>query len=474
MTDIESVYVQDIHVGDRLRHINRDTVETLKQSIARIGLKVPISVRLINEVEGFKLVAGLHRLEACRELGMTEVPVVEETGTDIDARMWEIGENFHRIELTPLERSKHEAKWIELCERRDAEKKVSGQVVPKPRQGGRPESVITKASRELGVTKKDLYRSIKVASLSDEAQQEAAKLGLDDNRSALLKAAEHKTPDAQVKALQEHAATPRETRKPSPKPEPTAAPEPQEPATPGAPPDSTGDNWRSIEPHIKAAVLEYEKLPPRYRKMALFAMDGIGLDEHRKDRKDVIRLWTIENYKVDWLLKRFGVEVTWPKFDVWVGGCGDNDTRLSADGEPVIAGPLAAAEPAALDLVLDDLQSAKPDEAGDPSAPKSKTPASEAPADDGPVEKIAVPAERAFGDDPLTTLRNQYTELSNRFDAYDWVMRRLSHGETPGKHDKGEVAEFVCRFIAAPAAIQNQFRASIGERPDKPEARDAS
>jgi hypothetical protein len=91
--------------------------------------------------------------------------------------------------------------------------------------------------------------------------------------------------------------------------------------------------------------------------MALFAMDGIGLDEHRKDRKDVTRLLAIERYKVDWLLKHFGVEVTWPKLDVWVGGCGDNDISVRADGEPVIAGQLAAAaEPAALTLALDDLQ----------------------------------------------------------------------------------------------------------------------
>jgi ParB family chromosome partitioning protein len=188
--------------------IDREGLECLKESISRIGVKIPISVRRIDNE--WHLVAGLHRLTGCLELGITSIPVREETGDDTDALMWEISENLHRIELTALEHDKHVAKWIELCEERD--KEVSSQLAKKPPQdgvgqgvgGGRPESGINAAARELGIDKDDAYRAVKVAGLSDEAQQEAVKLGLDDNRSALLKAAEQPDAKSQAQALRDH------------------------------------------------------------------------------------------------------------------------------------------------------------------------------------------------------------------------------------------------------------------------------
>jgi ParB-like chromosome segregation protein Spo0J len=49
------------------------------------------------------LVAGRHRLAACIELGVNQVPVVAETGSELEARLWEIAENLHRAELTALD-----------------------------------------------------------------------------------------------------------------------------------------------------------------------------------------------------------------------------------------------------------------------------------------------------------------------------------------------------------------------------------
>jgi hypothetical protein len=46
----------DIIVGDRLRVLDRKCVERLKESISRIGLKTPISVR--SSAQGWTLVAG--------------------------------------------------------------------------------------------------------------------------------------------------------------------------------------------------------------------------------------------------------------------------------------------------------------------------------------------------------------------------------------------------------------------------------
>jgi ParB-like chromosome segregation protein Spo0J len=59
----------DIIVGDRLRALDRESVERLKESISRIGLKTPISVRL-NE-QGWTLVSGRHRLKPASSSGWT-------------------------------------------------------------------------------------------------------------------------------------------------------------------------------------------------------------------------------------------------------------------------------------------------------------------------------------------------------------------------------------------------------------------
>jgi uncharacterized ParB-like nuclease family protein len=99
--------VEQILVGDRLRGLNPCTVAGLKESITAIGLRTPISVRYLSDEEGYGLVAGRHRLQACIELGMTEIEAREESGTELDARLWEIDENLCRAELTELERGEH-------------------------------------------------------------------------------------------------------------------------------------------------------------------------------------------------------------------------------------------------------------------------------------------------------------------------------------------------------------------------------
>jgi ParB family chromosome partitioning protein len=53
-------------------------------------------------VEQGALLAGRHRLQACIELGMNRVPVREEGGSELDAKLWEIAENLHRADLTAV------------------------------------------------------------------------------------------------------------------------------------------------------------------------------------------------------------------------------------------------------------------------------------------------------------------------------------------------------------------------------------
>ena len=114
---------------------------------------------------------------------------------EADRRLWEIAENLHRAELTVMERAEHIAEWVRLTEEKADE--VSAQVEPKLRQrgagqgigGGRPESGINAATRDLGLDRTATQRAVKVASITPEAKEAAREAGIDDNQSALLKVA---------------------------------------------------------------------------------------------------------------------------------------------------------------------------------------------------------------------------------------------------------------------------------------------
>jgi len=410
MRDHESsLPVGEITFTDRLRQLNRETVETLKQSIRRLGLKVPISVRFISDEEGYAGVAGLHRFVACQELGWTSVPVREETGTADDARMWEIAENLHRAELTALERSEHIAEWVRLSDIQTA------QVAPNESKrsdgrGHRPEGGINAAARELGIDRTEAQRAVKVAeNLVPEAKEEARVLGLDDNQSALLKAAAEPTPEAQQQSLQEHAAKLQKPRAPKAKPAAEPAAEARTVAPPQQQPEPNGNGGDSDEVVWRRGLLER-------------AGEAVVMATFESS-------WA-EIYKIDRQL----VDAAEQASRKW------NDLAVF------------------LKRSLGDLQPANP-AAGDPPAPESKSADVTMPVNDDM-------AESAIEGDPLTALQKQYTKLSDRSGASGWIMRRLGLGEEPGEDDKSEVAEFIRRFMAVPKPIQNQFRAGlIGEQP---------
>ena len=202
MREITSLDPEEIQIGDRLRQsLNRDTVARLKESIKSIGLKTPISVQLVSEEEGWFLVAGRHRLQACLELGLEEIPVRVENASELDARMWEIAENLHRADLTALEHDEHIAEWIRLAEEK-AQSLAQTAPVKSRRADGRGGSVgdgINSASRELGIERTQAQRAMKVASLPEEAKQAAREVGLDNNHSALLEASKSPDPVATIK-----------------------------------------------------------------------------------------------------------------------------------------------------------------------------------------------------------------------------------------------------------------------------------
>ncbi|MBF0214759.1 MAG: ParB N-terminal domain-containing protein [Magnetococcales bacterium] len=118
---VDTISIEFIIINKRLRQIRSDAVATLAQSIRELGLLNPILItpELTDdgqEIGLYRLIAGYHRLEACRQLGMTEIAANIVTIQTVDQRLAEIDENLCRSELNHLERAEHLAERKSLYE----------------------------------------------------------------------------------------------------------------------------------------------------------------------------------------------------------------------------------------------------------------------------------------------------------------------------------------------------------------------
>jgi ParB-like chromosome segregation protein Spo0J len=188
-----------IEIPSTARPYNATAVVELSRSIAAIGLQ---SAPTVIERDGrFVLVAGRHRIEALKMLHVDSVLVRLVDFDDVEARMWTISENLFRAELTVGQRAEQVAEYAKLsAEKRDAEK--PGQVAQV--SGGRgKEGGNSLAARDLGITREEVRRAKTIAALPEQTKKAARDAGLDDNQSALLKAAKAPTPEAQIAVLAE-------------------------------------------------------------------------------------------------------------------------------------------------------------------------------------------------------------------------------------------------------------------------------
>lgn len=154
-----------------MRAVNKASVSTLAASMDRIGLRSPITVRpvprVVNGASGFgyEIVAGRHRFEAARKLGWEEIEasIIEDPAT---ARLWEIAENLHRSDLTPVERAEHIEEW----------RKLTGENIGRVAHNspGRPATTAaSETARQLGVSRREVGRAAAIASLPDDVKQQA-------------------------------------------------------------------------------------------------------------------------------------------------------------------------------------------------------------------------------------------------------------------------------------------------------------
>lgn len=106
---IRELPVDQIAIRSDARAIDETTVAALSESIANVGLINPIRVRSVGDGQ-WEVIAGAHRLSACKSLGLAEITAIEVTDDDLHAELAMIDENLCRAELSPSDRAKQTAR----------------------------------------------------------------------------------------------------------------------------------------------------------------------------------------------------------------------------------------------------------------------------------------------------------------------------------------------------------------------------
>ena len=150
------ITISEIKVNPGRRPINLDGISELARSISEIGLLNPITID-----QEHILVAGLHRLEAAKRLGWTEIECNICTLDALQTELAEIDENVVRTELSVIE-------YGELLERR---KEIYESLHPETRAG---QAQAAGMNRAIGNNVSDKMS----ATLKSFAQDTADKLGV--------------------------------------------------------------------------------------------------------------------------------------------------------------------------------------------------------------------------------------------------------------------------------------------------------
>ena len=279
----EDLFVDDIKVDKRSRNVDPVNVSRLCESMAQIGLLEPITVR---ETEGgdIFLVSGEHRLEAAKRLGWEKIPCRIAPINCSIARLWEIAENLHRVELTALEKSELTAEWIRLTEEQQerlvgvANSQVA-QIEPiessrkdgrsPPKQGG-----IRAAARQLGIDRNEAQRAMKrVENIAPEIRDEIREMPTIADKGVELDALAKATPEQQSAAIaavkageadsvRQALATPKfAPLAPSPSPSASNVPEPE----PELPLPRTPLEAQPPKKRVTRSALESDTLPIEVR-----------------------------------------------------------------------------------------------------------------------------------------------------------------------------------------------------------------
>jgi ParB family chromosome partitioning protein len=179
------IKISEITIHEGRRDVDYVKVSELAESIKVVGLINPITVGKDN-----RLIAGAHRLEACRLLGFDEIECVLLDCDELLAELAEIDENFIRSELDDIAIGKFANRRDEILKELGLRRKVGGdggnQHKKSNGESDSPLQTTADIARQMGVSERTLQQNKQLArDLVPEAQDAVREKALP--KSAALK-----------------------------------------------------------------------------------------------------------------------------------------------------------------------------------------------------------------------------------------------------------------------------------------------
>jgi hypothetical protein len=207
---VDTLLINNIVIRNRLRSkLNEKTIIELMDSINKIGLEELPCIRWVEEGEDNRvavLVVGWHRLEAWRRLGHEWIDCRVFDGDEIEARKWEVAENFHRADLTPDERDQHFQEWFKLTG--EGKMRTGAHFMENAKLGaGRGnKGGIRDFSREHNVPESTVREALDLVGLDPAAKEQADAAGLTRKERVRVVKAAGEDPERQKAKVRELAA----------------------------------------------------------------------------------------------------------------------------------------------------------------------------------------------------------------------------------------------------------------------------
>ena len=308
------VQISEIRINSGRREAKAENVREMADSILEIGLLNPITIDC-----GHTLIAGLHRLEAAKLLGWTEIECTVSDLEGLQAELAELDENFVRADLSPVD-------YGNLLLRR---KEIYETLHPETKNGGdrRSEDFRTKNFRSDSVKSfaQDTAEKLGVSPRTVELQVQMAK-NLTPEAKGIIKDADTKirktdvmklsrlAPEQQREAASQLAAgdirSVDEYQPPPADPKPAEPEQPAEALPPTVPYSSSGRHYATFEESI--ADLKNHDKDCSYTPDALLAELDSFIQKFQKefewysDPFCTVVFPDISKAQFDYLQKRFG------------------------------------------------------------------------------------------------------------------------------------------------------------------------
>jgi ParB family transcriptional regulator, chromosome partitioning protein len=161
---MERIETRLVSYDNRIRREDARRIPALAESIREVGLLNPITVyrtailRNGQTVEGFGLIAGMHRLRACQSLGWTDIPAVILDLGDQQRIIAECDENLCVVELLASDRAVFTARRKEAYEALHPETTRGGDRKSNSQVASLIPSFAEDQSQKTGVSKQTVFR----------------------------------------------------------------------------------------------------------------------------------------------------------------------------------------------------------------------------------------------------------------------------------------------------------------------------